>query len=190
MRVKTAALSAAALIGMFGLGACTAQPGTAVNVNGVAYTETDITRGVEDYATLTGQTLDRSTVVRMVPDALKFTELAQELGLEANDEDVQAYLDGLIASGQVVAPKDGVGKVLTEILRYTIIEQQMGVLDTQTLMDAQQHFQEISASQRVEMNPRYGTALPDGRAALPKFGDVVEPLGRAAEEGIEGILPQ
>lgn len=190
VRVKTAALIAAASIGVLGLGACTAQPGTAVSVNGVAYSEADITRGVEDYAALTGQTLDRSTVVRMVPDALKFTELADELDLAAGDEEVQAHLDGLVASGKVVAPEDGIGKVLTEILRYTVINSQIGALDEQTVAEAQQKFQEIAVSQQVEINPRYGRALPDGTAVPPRFGDVVELSDLAAAEGAEGVLPQ
>lgn len=183
MRVKTAALIAAAWVGVFGLGACTAQPGTAVSVNGVAYTEADITRGVEDYATLTGQTLDRSTIVRMIPDALKFTELAEDLNLEADDAAVQAYLDNLVASGQVVAPADGVGTVLTEILRYTIINAQMSALDQETMMDVHDTFQKIAASQEVEINPRYGADVRNGLPALPTFGDVVTLSDIAAAKG-------
>ncbi|MCI7513899.1 hypothetical protein [Schaalia hyovaginalis] len=190
MRVKTAALIAAASIVALGLGACTAQPGTAVSVNGVAYSEADITRGVEDYAELTGQPLDRSTVVRMVPDALKFTELATELDLPAGDEQVQAYLDDLVASGKVAAPEHGIGKVMTEILRYTVISTQINTLDQATVATAQEKFQEIADSQQVEINPRYGTSLPDGTTALPKFADVVDTADLAALEGSDGSAPQ
>lgn len=184
--VKSAAMVAAASVAALGLGACTAQPGTALSVNGVKYSEAQITEGVQDYAELTGTTLDRSTVVRMLPDALKFTELANDLGLQASDADVNAYLDKLVSSGQVQKPADGIGTVMTEILRYTVISSELNTLDQDQISAAGDEFQKISADQVVSVNPRYGTMTADGTTVLPMFGDVVDATTLAAQQSASG----
>ncbi len=171
---KSAAMVAAAAVAALGLGACTAQPGTALSVNGVTYSEAQVTEAVADYKELTGQTLDRSTVVRMIPDSLKFTELADAIGLEASDDDVKTYLDDLVAAGKVTEPSDGIGQVMTEILRYTVISSQINSLGQDEIATASEEFTKISDAQQVEINPRYGTVAADGSIQLPKFGDVVD----------------
>lgn len=184
--VKSAAMVAAASVAVFGLGACSAQPGTAVAVNGVKYSESQLTEGVQDYAELTGQTLDRSTVARMIPDALKFTELAQEIGIEATDANVAEYLDQLVAQGKVKEPADGIGAVMTEILRYTVISSKLNTLDQDAVAAAGERFKEISAAQTVEVNPRYGTVTAQGTTVLPVFGDVVGSVDLAAKNAMKG----
>lgn len=174
LRVKLAAALTAASIGVISLSACSAQPGTAVSVNGVKYSEDEVTQGVFDYKELTGKTFDRSTVVRMIPDALKFTELAQQIGLQASNEDVDAYLDTLIADGKVAKPSGDIGPVMTEVLRYTVISSAINTLDHDQLALVTDTFNKIVASQQVKVNPRYGTASSDGTIALPKFADVVD----------------
>ncbi len=180
--VKSAAMVAAASVAALGLGACTAQPGTALSVNGVKYSEAQITEGVQDYAALTGTTLDRSTVVRMLPDALKFTELANDLGLKASDADVQSYLDQLVTAGKVKKPADGLGTVMTEILRYTVISSELNSLDQDQISAAGDEFKKISADQVVDVNPRYGTVTATGTTVLPMFGDVVDATTLAAQQ--------
>mgnify|MGYP001719121307 CR=1 FL=1 len=180
--VKSAAMVAAASVAALGLGACTAQPGTALSVNGVKYSEAQITEGVQDYAALTGTTLDRSTVVRMLPDALKFTELANDLGLKVSDADVQSYLDQLVTAGKVKKPADGLGTVMTEILRYTVISSELNSLDQDQISAAGDEFKKISADQVVDINPRYGTVTATGTTVLPMFGDVVDATTLAAQQ--------
>ncbi len=180
--VKSAAMVAAASVAALGLGACTAQPGTALSVNGVKYSEAQITEGVQDYAALTGTTLDRSTVVRMLPDALKFTVLANDLGLKASDADVQSYLDQLVTAGKVKKPADGLGTVMTEILRYTVISSELNSLDQDQISAAGDEFKKISADQVVDVNPRYGTVTATGTTVLPMFGDVVDATTLAAQQ--------
>lgn len=179
MRLKFAAMLAVLSIGVMGLGACSAQPGVAVSVNGQQFTDADIARGIADYAELTGQTLQPTSIAHMLPDAMKFTELAQQLGLEASDEDVQEYLDTLIESGMVAQPEGEIGTVMTEILRYTIIGNQINAMDENTVAIAKDIFDSITEAQQVQVNPRYGTVAEDGSLIAPLFGDVVLPSAEA-----------
>ena len=173
MKRKIAAMLAALSVGALTLGACSAQPGVAVSVNGHQFTEADVARGVADYAELTGNTLEATSIAHMLPDAMKFTELAQQLGLEASDNDVNDYLNTLIDSGMVAQPADGIGTVMTEILRYTIIGNQINAMDENSVAFAKEVFDSIAESQQVQINPRYGTVSEDGSVIAPIFGDVV-----------------
>lgn len=172
--VKKAAMVAVASISILGLGACSAHPGTAVSVNGVNYSEADVSDALSQYAELTGQPMDRATLVAMLPDALKFTQLANENQISATDEQVNEFVASLVDQGRIHAPSGDFSPVLTEILRYSVIKAQLDQMGQDALATLAEDYKEIAATQKVDINPRYGTITEDGSLKAPIFGDVVD----------------
>lgn len=182
--VKKAAMAAAVVAAVGGLGACSAHPGAAVIVNGVAYSEADITEGVEQYAELTGNLLERPTFVNAMPDTVSKIALGNELGLEVSDADIDAYVQTLVDAGRIVAPEEELGTVMRDIFRQTIMTAQLNELDASAASTVSQVYEQILASQSVVINPRYGTVdAMTGANLLPLFGDVVDSASISADEG-------
>lgn len=182
--VKKAAVAAAVVTVVGGLGACSAHPGAAVIVNGVAYSEADITEGVEQYAELTGNRLERPTFANAIPGVVNQIDLARELGLDISDEAVDAYVQTLVDAGRIVAPEEELGTVMRDIFRQTIAVSQFNELGASAAPAISEAYEQILANQSVVINPRYGTVDPTtGANLLPLFADVVDSASLSAAEG-------
>nr|MCW1092095.1 hypothetical protein [Streptococcus anginosus] len=76
--------------------------------------------------------------------------------------------------GRIHAPSGDLSPVLTEILRYSVIKAQLDQMGQDALATLAEDYQEIAATQQVDINPRYGTIEEDGSLKSPIFGDVVD----------------
>ncbi|MDC4233704.1 hypothetical protein M3T53_08295 [Actinomyces sp. B33] len=177
----------AAAIGAVALSACAAHPGVALSVDGRTYTEAEIDEGIAQYSQMLGKHLDRPQFVLGLPATETMTRAAESMGVAATVEEIDAFVAEKQAEG-TIGPIDGeISSTMYDILGYLLNSERVNAaaagMSADEIADLQARINEISSSQRVEVNPRYGTideAL--GKIVAPRFGDVVD-LSSFADAG-------
>jgi len=179
-----AGLSAAALVS--GLGACSAQPGVALRVGDDTYSEKDITRASEQYAEMTGSTVERYQFVWSLATVPVFLDAAQSMGVTVDDATLDANLKSLVDSQSLTDVPDDMSPALREILRYEFVYSTLQASGVDpTAFNAT--FDQALADVDVSVNPRYGSSAPSTTTGEldTTLGDVVtaQSLAQSGDSG-------
>ncbi len=150
-------LSAAALVS--GLGACSAQPGVALEVGDTTFSEGDITQASEQYSAMTGNTIERYQFVWSLSTIPTFLDAAQSMGVTVDDATLDTNLQSLVDSQSLKDVPDDMSPALREILRYEFVYStlQTSGVDPTAFNAA---FDQARAGVEVSVNPRYGSSAP------------------------------
>ena len=176
-----AGLSSLALVA--GLGACSAQPGVALQVGDTTYTEADITQSIDQFDEMFGQEPGRSEFVAALASAQYIQEMAKDHDIVVDDATVQSQLEAAKQQQSITALPDNLNHALVDLLRM-----QISVSDLQSkVSDTSQLTKELSEKQStadVRLNPRYGQLDSANQIISSKFGDVVS--AESAQSGADG----
>ncbi|WP_022867630.1 hypothetical protein [Schaalia vaccimaxillae] len=181
--VKKVGVVAAAAVVALGLGACSAKPGIALEVNGRTYTEADVDQAMLQYNSLiegTENDLSKTDIVWMLANADAPIQYAEKAGLTVSDEDVQAALEAN-ATEELAAFDGNYSSTFLHLIKWNLVAS--AVTRSNLDMDA---FQQIQAQQQIEVNPRYGEGMIDPQTrhyVLATFGDAKQPTVDAGAMG-------
>ncbi|MCI1641693.1 MAG: hypothetical protein LKI58_01455 [Actinomyces sp.] len=177
-----AGLSAAALVGG-GLGACSAQPGVALQVGDTTFTEADITQAAEQYEAMTGSSVDRYQYVWSLSTIPAFLDAAESQGVSVDDATLDADLQSLVDSQSLTEVPDDLSPALREILRYQFVYSELSSSDVDpTTFNAA--YDAAQKSIPVTVSPRYGSAAPTSstEGVSTALADVVSADSLASDE--------
>jgi len=165
-----AGLSSLALVA--GLGACSAQPGVALQVGDTTYTEADVTQSIDQFDAMFGQEPGRSEFVSALASAHHIQEMGADHGIVVDDATVESQIKAAEEQQSITTVPDDLNHALVDLLRMqiTVSDLQSAVSDTSQLT---QELAEKQASADVRLNPRYGTLDQDNQIVSSTFGDVV-----------------
>ena len=165
-----AGLSSLALVS--GLGACSAQPGVALQVGDTTYSEADVTQAVDQYDQMFGQDPGRSDFVAALANAHHILEMGTDHGIVVDDATVDTQIEAAKEQQTITDVPDHINHALMDLLRMqlTVSELQAKVSDTQQLSD---ELAQKQAQADLHVNPRYGTLDENNQIVPMTFGDVV-----------------
>ena len=158
-----AGLSSLALVA--GLGACSAQPGVALQVGDTTYTEADVTQSIDQFDTMFGQEPGRSEFVSALASAHHIQEMGADHGIVVDDATVESQIKAAEEQQSITTVPDDLNHALVDLLRMqiTVSDLQSAVSDTSQLT---QELAEKQASADVRLNPRYGTLDQDNQIVV------------------------
>lgn len=166
---RVAAVSAAIFLGL-GLGGCgeaSSNPGAAAIVGGTEISEAQVTDAINDWQQLTGQDVGRANMVVVLSQGLAYADAAEQLGLDASDETLDAQVDEMLAAEgfeMTVADLTTGGKMILRPSAVVMQANNKGVTE---------EFAAAAVQVPVSLNPRYGYEIqPDGQVwPLAPLGD-------------------
>lgn len=154
-------LAAAAIALGVSLSGCQgANPGAAAYVNGGEITEMQVTQGVKDWESLTGQAVGRADIALALTQGRAYSDAAAELGISYDAAEMDTRIDQLLQSVQLPLTTADLGDAGRQLLGLTVVMtdvQQQGLEQDLLLAVAQAE---------IEVNPRYGS-LVDGQFVPP-----------------------
>ncbi|WP_231205433.1 hypothetical protein [Schaalia sp. lx-260] len=182
---KKACVVAGLAVAAVGMSACSAQPGVAVSVGDVVYTQAQVEEGVRQYAEMMGKRPQADRLVQALPAWAVGIALGQSQGVALDDTQVREQLGVLKESNNIQAIPENPGKVVSDLVRYSYVQQQLAAVsqDSQKAAQLLDTFKDLQAHMPVSVNPRYGSVdMQTGNPIKPLFGDVVaaDSLGATA----------
>ena len=179
--VKKVGAVAAAIGVALGLGACSAKPGVALEVNGRTYTESQVDRALVEYNALiegTDRDFNKTDFVWVLAGADATLAYGEQVGVTITDEQALQALsqqtgEEFLALGGDYSP------TFLHVIKWNLVASAL----RQTGVD-QEAYQQLRDSLQVDVNPRYGSGAFDrttGHYARPSFGDA-----RTVEELLAG----
>lgn len=181
-----AGLSAAALV--TGLGACSAQPGTALSVGGTTYSEKDITEAAAQYTQMTGSdSIPRYQYVWSLATIPVFLATASSMGVTIDDATLDADLQQLNDGQTLKEIPDTINPALREILRYEFVYNALQTSGVDATAFNAAYDQTLQAMP-VSVNPRYGSSAPSSSTGQldTALGDVVTAQELAQQASPDG----
>ncbi|WP_026460397.1 hypothetical protein [Schaalia suimastitidis] len=131
------------------LGACSAQPGTAVSIGDVAYSEAELDQGVAQISVLLGREISRTELVYGLPQFAHINTIGDERGLGIDEANVSTELGALLAAGRITAIPENPGRIVEDFVNASAVARDLGA-------DIEPLLAEAQATMPVSVNPRYG----------------------------------
>ncbi len=160
----------ASLVMLLGVAACSAHPGTAVQVDDTRYSVDQVNEATTELSAIEGQPVPPSTVAYILAMDDSMNELAAENDIKLTDTDIRDLVAGHAKQAGITLSDLSV-KVLRVSNQHNTLTQKIGP------EKVQQQLQKKQAARDIELNPRYGVIAEDGTFAPPTLTGVLD--GRA-----------
>ena len=170
----------------FGLGACSAHPGTAAIVGDMRISEAEVSLTSQQLSGLLGQDVDASQLLPTLNQNLAIGKLAEKSGITVSDQEIT---DSLAEMGQEVVQRGGKSAPITNptpllktVIKNSIAQQKLrsSGMSQEQLAQANAELANTIQTTKVEINPRYGTLDAQSRSLTQGvFGDVIRANSRA-----------
>lgn len=166
---KRVAVAGTGMALAMGLAACSAQPGTALVVDGKEYSEAEVSQAAQELSMGAGQNITVQTIVALIQVEPALVEMADKNNIEFTDADARKALasveeaNGEPVSDATVAATRGIQ--LQGLLSSVV--QDPAVIQTQ-LVEALQTYDS-------EVNPRFGIVGPENLMQIKPLAGVFDP---------------
>lgn len=164
---KRLAAGATGLALVLGLSACSAQPGVALNVNGVTYTEDEVSQAADQISELSGQTFPLAGVAYMLAQEPALREVANANGIDFSEADARKAMASVEEQTGVPVSDAAVTVVRANQLYYLLSQS----LNPEVAIAM---IQESMADMDIEYNPRYGELGADNGIFSPQLEGVLD----------------
>lgn len=149
------------------LGACSAQPGVALVVDGSTYTEDQVSQATNEVSSVLGQPIKNHDITTVLALADSYIEVGKAHNIEVSDQDVRNfYAKRSEETGRLSDPA-------VKVLRVSQIFQELSTSVPSDEIGTQ--IGQLQADRDIEMNPRYGTVDPKGMISAPSLSGVYRP---------------
>lgn len=152
---------------MWGLAACSAQPGTALEVDGVRYSEDQVSQASAELTAFFGEAVPQSVIVSFLGIAPSVDEVAQEAEAGVSDSDVRNLMAEEAKAAGVELSSTSIRALRTNV--------EINALQKKT--DPQAVVGVITEKQKqrnMVVNPRYGVVNEDGMLTPPVLNGVLD----------------
>lgn len=172
---------AAGLAAVFTLSACVGNPGTAVSVGEVSYSNTDIAVGAGQISELAGRPVRAFELAGAVARVPHIIEIAKQNDVVVSDAQItdllkeQAAQAGNGEQASELTSSEDLSSAARDYIRLTLIEAEINkaITDPAKGEEINAQYVELLQNTPVEINPRYGT-IDENRNLVPvTFADVV-----------------
>ncbi len=174
IRLRRALAGLAAVGAAIGLGACSAQPGVALQVGDASYSEADITTAAAQAKEMFGSDVSREDLVWSLVSASNVVDLGTQHDVTVSDDDVTAVIQQEVTQQYIASAPDNLNPALNEILRAQLVAnelQQASGADTTALS---QELATVQEAADIRLNPRYGTLDSTNTPTASTIGDVLQ----------------
>lgn len=161
----------ASLVMLLGVAACSAHPGTAVQVDDTRYSVDQVNEATTELSAMEGQPVAPSVVAYILAMDDSMNELAAENDVKLTDTDIRD-----LAAGQAKQAGVKLSDLSVKVLR--ISNQHNTLMQKIGPERMQQELQKKQAGRDIALNPRYGSIGEGGTFMPPTLTGVVD--GRAS----------
>lgn len=172
---KTVALALAASLAL-GLSACSAQPGTALEVDGVGYSTTELEAGATQLTEMMGQEVSATALVAALVQVRLIEELSDEVDIKVGEKDIADFVASGVESKKIPTAPDGpLTRVASDYFGMLVRTNQLNSLqgDEQRLQQVNDAYTKIRDNVRIAVNPRFSGVDQSNQVVQRTFGDVV-----------------
>lgn len=170
--VKRLAVGISALVIATGLTACSAQPGTALSVEGKVYSEDDVSAASQELSEMFQTPYTSVDIINMLIPSQSAISVAKKHNIEMSDEDVRKAMATQLEDGA-----EEMSDTSVDVLRSSwMIGTLQQTLDPET---AANELLESLSNSDIDLNPRYGGLTKDNLMTPPLLPGVLDPTLQA-----------
>ncbi|MDO5719506.1 MAG: hypothetical protein Q4P05_02095 [Actinomycetaceae bacterium] len=170
--IKRLAAGISALAIVTGLSACSAQPGTALSVDGKVYSEDEVSAASQELSEMFQTPYTSVDIINMLIPSQSAISVAKKHNIEMSDEDVRKAMATQIEDGA-----EEMSDTSVDVLRSSwMIGTLQQTLDPET---ATNELLEALNNSDIDLNPRYGGLSKENLMTPPILLGVLDPALQA-----------